>query len=404
MRKISLLGEKYAAVFTLRKNDVQYTRRNSEKVAGTNIHGERVINRSAENQAAVTFAGTAFFSSWYGTRDEAKEDIAVQVIQFINNMTFDGAVLAELGRVECTNTPSLQVNPGQLWWEVELQALGLTKKNNKKSKAAHANRRNKLLKRYPGYFRDLFWNCQSCRVLNYEKYPSCHKCGGLKEEAERKEGNIGILDLERTGKGHQEATPLSIGIVTVTPQGEVTNEKEIFILPEEGGRWPDPTLHSYNTKNIHHLYIQKKGGTRKLYKLGSKEPITTVTEEKAVEMFMEYLRRNKIDTILFHGEDHLSLRPFLAKYGVGILGFSMYDTRSFFESMERARLNMLFDSVVKTKMEVMVGQYGTDEVKERYRNDKHSSAVDAWALAHMLTTDNCFNDLHIWLESRVTSL
>ena len=67
---------------------------------------------------------------------------------------------------------------------------------------------------------------------------------------------------------------------------------------------------------------------------------------------------------------------------------------------------MLFDSVtkVKTKMEVMVGQYGTDEVKERYRNDKHSSAVDAWALAHMLTSDRCFNDLHIWLESRVTSL
>ena len=41
-------------------------------------------------------------------------------------------------------------------------------------------------------------------------------CGVLKQEAERKEGNIGILDIERTGKGNQEATPLSIGIVTVT--------------------------------------------------------------------------------------------------------------------------------------------------------------------------------------------
>ena len=68
----------------------------------------------------------------------------------------------------------------------------------------------------PGYFRDLFWNCHSWRVLNYEKFSSCHRCGVLKQEAERKEGNIGILDIERTGKGNQEATPLSIGIVTVT--------------------------------------------------------------------------------------------------------------------------------------------------------------------------------------------
>ena len=176
-------------------------------------------------------------------------------------------------------------------------------------------------------------------------------------------------------------------------------------MPEEVGRWPDPTRHSYSTKHNNHLYIQNKAGTRKLYKLDSKEPITTVTEEKAVEMFMEYVKSNKIDTILFHGEDHLSVRPFLAKCGVAILNFSMHDTRSFFESMERIRPKM-FDSLtkVKTKMELMVDQYGTDEVKKRYRNDKHSSAVDAWALAHMLTSEKCFNDLNIWLQSRVTSL
>ena len=56
-------------------------------------------------------------------------------------MTYDGAVLAELGRVECDNTPSLQFQPGQLWWEGELKALGLHKKKNKKSKGALENRR-----------------------------------------------------------------------------------------------------------------------------------------------------------------------------------------------------------------------------------------------------------------------
>ena len=160
---------------------------------GTNRNEKKVNIRPSEHQAAVTFAGTAFCSKWYGTKDDAKEDIADQVIQHINNMTYDGAVLADLGRVECDNTPSLQVQPGQLWWEGELKALGLHKKKNKKSKGAHENRRKKLLDRYPCYFRDAFWNCHSCRVLNYKKYSSCHRCKGLQQEDERKEGNTGIL-------------------------------------------------------------------------------------------------------------------------------------------------------------------------------------------------------------------
>ena len=63
LRKISRRGEKHAAIFTLRKNDIEYTRRNGEGWVGTNKNAEKVTIRSAENQAAVRFAGTAFCSN-----------------------------------------------------------------------------------------------------------------------------------------------------------------------------------------------------------------------------------------------------------------------------------------------------------------------------------------------------
>ena len=101
----------------------------------------------------------------------------------------------------------------------------------------------------------------------------------------------------------------------------------------------------------------------------------------------------------------MSLSPFLAKHGVTILDFDMYDTNSFFKSMERVRLNM-FDTmiIIKTKTELMVDIYGTPSVKERYRAGKHSAVVDAWALAHMLTLEQFSVDFKIWLRSRVKSL
>ena len=72
-------------------------------------------------------------------------------------MTQDGAVLGNLGREMFDNTPSLQAQPGQLWWEGELRAQGFHKEKNKKSIRENENRR-KLPERYPGYFRDLVWN------------------------------------------------------------------------------------------------------------------------------------------------------------------------------------------------------------------------------------------------------
>ena len=150
------------------------------------------------------------------------------------------------------------------------------------------------------------------------------------KQIEEEKNNIGVLDLERTGLGHQEvslikmlvldklshsqATPLSVGIVTLTPEMLVTDECEIYVLPDENSPWPDPKKNSYNTVKFHHLYIEKdKKGVRKMYKLGSRKPLPAVSEKEAVNQFMDYIKKHRIDRVLFHGKDHISLRPFLSK-------------------------------------------------------------------------------------------
>ena len=133
LKKISKISSKHANVFKIDDSNVQYRTRCGEKKKAVNVNAKEVVNRPQETQAKITFGGSLFYSKWYGKKNEARDDVAGQVIRNINNMTYDGDVLGGLGRVECINTHTLQVQPEQLWWERELAALGLHKKKNKKS-------------------------------------------------------------------------------------------------------------------------------------------------------------------------------------------------------------------------------------------------------------------------------
>ena len=328
--QIYAISPKHKAAFHLEDSDIQYEESLGVDVWQLNKNNEVVKNKKTQVRAITNFGGKLFQSEWAMKKPDTKEDIAIKITEYINT----GAVLGGLGWVSAAAL-TLQVLPGQFWWQRERAALGLDKKN-KKTKTAQERRRKKLFDMYPKFFADKMWCC-TCKVLNFVQHESCHRCNKNKKDCmeeqkqiEEEKNNIGVLDLERTGLGHQEvslikmlvldklshsqATPLSVGIVTLTPEMLVTDECEIYVLPDENSPWPDPKKNSYNTVKFHHLYIEKdKKGVRKMYKLGSRKPLPAVSEKEAVNQFMDYIKKHRIDRVLFHGKDHISLRPFLSK-------------------------------------------------------------------------------------------
>ena len=353
----------------------------------------------------VHFLQRTFFSGWQLNQQEVKHDLASQILEYVNNLTFDGAVLGVIGRVQGTSHCTLQSHPGQFWWQEELARAGLGMKRKKKKSVAARERRRKVLKnKFPSYFRNVFWSCGGCKSLNYSKYDSCHNCKKGKEQEKKlpEETYIAALDMERTGRGQVEATPISIGLATISLGGEVANEQEIFILPDEG-EWEDPHRNSWITKNKHRMYIERRGGVRQLFKLGEREPLPAVTEQEGVRILLEYVRSNKISKVLYHGEDHKSLRPFIRKQGEEI-EFKMHDTRRLFVDLERARLGLFGDTTPKHRMEFIVEQYGSPAVKERYIKGAHSALVDASSLASLLVSERLVTDFELWLENQLFSL
>ena len=57
--------------------------------------------------------------------------------------------------------------------------------------------------------------------------------------------------------------------------------------------------------------------------------------------------------------------------------------------------------VVKTKLELMVQEYGEDAVLSRYKDNKHSALTDAWVLQQLLEGEFLEGAWRKWLGSRL---
>ena len=134
----------------------------------------------------------------------------------------------------------------------------------------------------------------------------------------------------------------------------------------------------------------------------SKE-LPAISEEAAAKEIINFLKQYQVNILMFHGEDHQCLRPFLDKFGLSVdrMFITMLNTQKFFlwtKMLEGAMDN------IKTKLELMVEEYGDAQAKSRYRKQKHSALTDAWVLERMLHSDNLKGLLEEWLDSRVVGL
>ena len=113
LQRIQKISDQHADIFKLSEKDIEYR--------------ERQIEGSA-HQGTLQFLDKTFHSCWCRKKREAKNDVASQVLIYIDNLTYDDSVMGGLSRVECSSTSTLQDLPDKPWWERELLALRLGKR------------------------------------------------------------------------------------------------------------------------------------------------------------------------------------------------------------------------------------------------------------------------------------
>ena len=228
--------------------------------------------------------------------------------------------------------------------------------------------------------------------------------GNLKKVQEKV---ICAMDIERIS-GHQDSTPLSVGLV-VSHKSGIIIEEEIFIIPDQECPWKMPNPNDYTTKHIHKMYIKETSSGRKVMKLGGwKEKDTElpgVSKQCAAARILSFFEKKQVQIIVFHGDDHKAIRPFLAKFNLSIAKYVfLFDTNGFFKWVQMVQGANEKEGPIKTKLELMVSGFGDRESKARYKTSKHSALTDAFVLDRMLKSDKLGMLFSEWLDSRDFSL
>ena len=218
---------------------------------------------------------------------------------------------------------------------------------------------------------------------------------------------ICAMDIERIS-GHQDSTPLSVGLV-VSQKSGIIIEEEIFIIPDQECPWKMPNPNDYTTKHIHKMYIKETSSGRKVMKLGGwKEKDTElpgVSKQCAAARILSFFEKKQVQIIVFHGDDHKAIRPFLAKFNLSITkNVSLFDTNGFFKWVQMVQGANEKEGPIKTKLELMVSGFGDRESKIRYKTSKQSALTDAFVLDRMLKSDKLGMLFSEWLDSRDFSL
>ena len=112
-----------------------------------------------------------------------------------------------------------------------------------------------------------------------------------------------------------------------------------------------------------------------------------MTESSGAKVLIDLLSEYSVKEILYHGEDHLCLTPFLSKNGFSLHDYDCYNTIPFFDLQQRQRLCIYdMNTAVKTKLEIMIDVFGDARIKELCRVKKHSALTDAHCLGKVSKT------------------
>ena len=101
----------------------------------------------------------------------------------------------------------------------------------------------------------------------------------------------------------------------MSDSGCVLERKEIFTMPEDGVK-----VDRYASQFVHRMFVQGRGRKRRVMRLGrglGEKPnyLPSVESKEAAKQILDFIKRVGSDTLLFHGEDMLTMDPFMSSYG-----------------------------------------------------------------------------------------
>ena len=229
--------------------------------------------------------------------------------------------------------------------------------------------------------------CPVCKYKNFPRdkgmvsYTNCNRCGEDIREVKEQEEKLIFIDIERV-TGRLESHPLSVGLVAIGgDRGDVLEKKELVILPPDGVK-----VDKWCTLNVHRMYIQGRGASRKVMKLGDtyeeKENILpSVSPAVAARQIVDFLRAHGADTILCHGQDMKCIDPFMARQGLEADFMEctkfVVDTGEFFKNVQSEIGERKFS------MKAITHEYGWKSLQDVYQTGAHGAQVDAYVLAQL---------------------
>ena len=186
------------------------------------------------------------------------------------------------------------------------------KRKKKKGKGSVLKSRENLLNKNRTRFSKILSRC-NCGVLNLKWHTNCSGCSALIRKEEHIANNVVYLDLERC-EGNLMSTPISVGLAKIGMDKIL--EKEIFVIPEKDTPWKLPSRNSYLCREITSLYYKGSKMYKKGVCKGEDKLLPAVSEKEALDQFLGFCQEHDTDAIVYHGEDHRTLKPWLQRFGI----------------------------------------------------------------------------------------
>ena len=135
--------------------------------------------------------------------------------------------------------------------------------------------------------------CCRCNFGNFMSYSTCYECGSKLKDLPRNHHSRVFVDIERV-EGDLSAPPLSIGVVSMTSNGEVVKKAEIFILPD-GDRPSKFNPADRKPIKLHKMFlgVRQKKKVLLTVKNGKEVVLPSMSPKEAAISFVDFLQQDQ---------------------------------------------------------------------------------------------------------------
>ena len=337
---------------------------------------QELVSKSSAKGGVTTWQGQASFLDEVirgegNDKKSVKENISVKILTDIEEGKFGGALRTIVLPPLHSSSP-----PGP-------------KKKTFRGRRGKGNiirSRNKMIDKYQI---DVLI-CSNCSYKNYTTFTTCLQCRN--DLVAQPTVNV-FADLDRV-TGDLKSDPLSVAFFVPGHQITMDKEKEVIVTPVG----EDPKRNDYTCWKIHKMYVEKIDGVKvvkKRTKLRKDDPILpSLPSIEAANELIAFLSSfgSKNMNLLYHGEDHLSLLPFLERAGVkdefDDLVMHLINTQDFFKQVQKDK---------PFGMKRIVADWGDESTKKLYLEGAHGALTDAICLAKICYCSGLKTRFEDWL-------